>query len=134
MLEIDDASLKTISSSIDEALKLVDEKKDIRIVVSSIGKVYNKIRGWSELTETPDNGFVSVIFAIVYGTLSSALEHKEEEWFALNRELTGECLVHVKNLLLGIKSSLTSRSFDEAITVLKTSTFVINQTIVRMSD
>ena len=134
MLEIDDASSKAISSSIDEALKLIDEKKDIRIIVSSVGKVYNKIRGWSELTETPDNGFVSFVFMMIIATIGGALEGKEEEWFELNKELTAECLGHVKNLLKGIKASLTSKSFDEAVTALKTGTFVINQTIVRMSD
>jgi hypothetical protein len=134
MLEIDEVSLNAINSSIDEAMKLINEKKDIRIVSSMVSKVGNKIRAMYELRETPDNAFVSFVFSLISGTVVHAFEDKEDKWFAINKDLCDECLHSLKNLLQGIKVSFKSKNFEEAVTVLKASVFTLLQVITRMSD
>jgi hypothetical protein len=134
LLEIDEPSLKAIISAIDETLSLINEKKDIRIVASSLLNVGNKVRAMSEIKETPDNGFVSYVFFVLAGTISAAVRNQEDEWFELNKELCSQCLDHIKNLLQGMKTGLSSKSFEETISALKTSVFAIMQAISRMSD
>lgn len=134
MLEIDEISLKAITSAIDETIKLIDEKKDIRLVTSFMGNVSNKIRATSEIRETPENGFVSLVFSVLSTSISENLKAKDEEWFELNKELCNQCSDQIRNFLRGMKSSFESKSFEEATNVLKTFAFTLTQIINRMSD
>lgn len=125
MLEIDETTLKAITSTIDETIKAVDEKKDIRIVSNSLGNVGNKIRALAEIRETPDNLLFSLTFHFLSGFLMNTFGDQEEEWYELNKELCDDSLSKIRILLSGMKSSLEAKSFEKAIDVFKASFFAL---------
>lgn len=119
MLEMDEATLKSINSSIDEAIRISNEKKDIRKTLASLGNVTNKVRAMAELREIPDNRFVSVVLNILYGTVAAMFGERDEEWFESNKDLCDNCLTQTKILLNGLKSGIGKKSFEETVNVLK---------------
>lgn len=134
MLEIDEVSRKAIQVSIEETLKLIEEKKDIRIVTSSLATTANKIRAMAELRETPDNEFLSFVFTIMVSTVSEAFKGRDQEWFKANRDICDQCQRVIEKLLQGMKSVLKSKDFGEAADLLKISWFSLSHIIDRIPD
>ena len=133
MLEIDEPTLEAITSAIDELLSLAEEKKDLRIVSASLAKVGNKIRAMAEIRDTPDNRFVAFIVQAFFSDMIRRFEDKDEEWYQFNKELADQCLLQAKNLLTGLKSSLSSKSFEKTIDVIKIFFFAYWQTTLAMT-
>lgn len=127
-------SLKAIFSTIDETTKIANEKKDIRIVISALGNVSDKIRAMSEIRDTPDNRFVSLVFYVLVGLVTTTFEGQEEAWYVLNRELSDQCRSQIIILLNGMRSSLEAKNFEKAIDVLKTSCFALYPIIRKTSS
>jgi uncharacterized phage-like protein YoqJ len=134
LLEIDEVSCKAIQGSIEETLKLIEEKKDIRIVTSSLGTTANKIRAMAELRETPDNEFVSLVFTVFVSTASEAFKDKDQEWLKANRDVCDQCQSIIEKLLQGMKSVLKSKDFIETVDVLKISWFSLSHILDRTPD
>ena len=133
MLEIDDLTLKTITSTIDELLSIAEEKKDLRIVSASLTKVANKIRAMAEIRETPDNRFVAFIVQYFFYDIARRFEERDDEWYQFNKELVDQCLLQIKNFLTGLKSSLNAKSFEKTIDVIKIFFFAYWQTTLAMT-
>jgi hypothetical protein len=134
LLEIDEVSRKAISASIVEVFKLLDEKKDIRIVLSSLGTTANKIRAMAELLETPDNEFLSFVFTVIVSMVGERFKEKDQEWFDANKDICDECKSIITKFLQGITHALESSDFQEAVNVLKTSWFSLSHLLDRIPD
>ena len=119
LLEVDETTLKVISSSIDEALSLIEGNKDIRIISARLPKVANTIRAMAEINDTPDNRFAQFLVTHFLYDFSLRFASKEEEWYKLNKESVDQCILHLKNLLTGLQSSFNSKSFEKTIDTIK---------------
>ena len=133
MLEIDETTLNAINSAIDEILSLVAEKKDIRIITARLPKVSNTIRAAAEIRETPDNRFISYIVNHFLLDIRYRFENQKEEWFRLNKEVIDASVLQLKNLLIGLKSSLNNKSFEKTIDVIKMFVFAYWQTVLALA-
>ena len=134
MLEVDETTLKAVTSAIDEVLSLIEAKKDIRIVIAILPKVSNRIRAMAEIRETPDNRFASYIISHFLRDVQLRFVDQDEDWYQLNKEHVDQCLLHLKNLLNGLKTSFNSKSFEKAIDVIKMFFFAYWETTLAMTS
>lgn len=133
MLEVDKTALEAITSAIDEAVSLIEERKDIRIVSAMLPRVSNRIRAMAELRDTPDNRFVAFLVQFFATDIGYRFEEQDEEWYRLNKEAVDQCLVQLKNLLTGLKSGLNAKSFEKTVDALKMFYFAYYQTALSMT-
>ena len=133
MLQADEATLATIITTIDETIKTINEKRDIRLISSMLTKFGNKIRAMAEIKETPNNRFVAYLVQDMFNDIRTRFQGREEEWYELNKETTAECVTHLKNLLTSLKSSIQAKSFEKTVDAMKMFFFAYWQIILRTS-
>jgi hypothetical protein len=115
MLEIPENQLTIIKTELEKALKMVDEKADIRLVLRQNRLYFSRIEIALLAEEKPDNRFIDFIINVLENYIVTMYAKNPEEWYAFNKKNIEDFYPILKRYLQSLYGAIEKKDYTLTI-------------------
>lgn len=119
MLECSEEVISALSRVIDEVIASLDEKEDIRLIITRLDEIRMKFRLMAELKDTPENHFIAFLYVSIFQWILSAYTRRPEEWYRLNVTNIQSFRPILRQFMASLKETINQRSYEGLVELFK---------------